>query len=312
VAHDRRFRFGIQLHRPLDGSTWLDSARRVEELGYSTLFVPDHFGDQLAPLTALASAAAVTKTLNVGALVFDNDYRHPLVLAKEIATLDAISNGRVEFGLGAGWMRTDYVESGIAYDEPGTRVQRFMEGVDVIRGVWSGEPFDHAGTHYRITAHSGLPVPVTAGGPRLLIGGGSPRMLRYAGANADIVGVNPSIHSGAIDADAARDAAADRFDRKVGWVREGAGDRFDDIELNVLVFFASVTDDRAGLAAGVAPMFGIDPTDVLTTPAVVAGTVDEICASLEVNRDRWGVSYVVFQQDAIEAMAPVVERLSGS
>ena len=137
MAHDRRFRFGIQLHRPLDGSTWLDSARRVEELGYSTLFVPDHFGDQLAPLIALASAAAVTKTLNVGALVFDNDYRHPLVLAKEIATLDAISNGRVEFGLGAGWMRTDYVESGIAYDEPGTRVERFMEGVDVIRGVWS-------------------------------------------------------------------------------------------------------------------------------------------------------------------------------
>lgn len=166
VAHDRRFRFGIQLHRPLDGSTWLDSGpTRRGASATSTLFVPDHFGDQLKPLTALASAAAVTKTLNVGAL-FDNDYRHPLVLAKEIATLDAISNGRVEFGLGAELDAHHRCRVRHRLRRTGDTRERFMEGVDVIRGVWSGEPFDHAGTHYRITAHSGLPVPVTAGGPR--------------------------------------------------------------------------------------------------------------------------------------------------
>ena len=312
MAHDRRFRFGIQLSQPLAGLTWADSARKVESTGYSSLFLPDHFGDQLAPIPAMMAAADATTELKVGALVFDNDYKHPVVMAKEIATIDQLSGGRVEFGLGSGWMRSDYDESGIPYDPPKVRVERFFEGVQIIKGLWSDEPVTFEGEHYTITAHNGLPKPTTPGGPPLLIGGGAPRMLRFAGAHADIVGVNPSIHSGAIDGDAARDAAADRFDQKIAWVKEGAGDRFDELELNVLVFLAQVTDDADGVAEMMAPLFGSTPDMVKETPAAVFGTVDAICEQLEARRDRWGVSYYVFQGDALDSMAPVVARLAGN
>lgn len=312
MAHDRRFRFGIQFAQPLAGMSWADSARKAEALGYSTLFLPDHFGDQLAPVPAMMAAADATTELNVGALVFDNDYKHPVVMAKEIATIDQLSGGRVEFGLGSGWMKSDYDESGIPYDEPKVRVERFFEGVEIIKGLWSDEPVTFEGEHYTITGHNGLPKPTRPGGPPLLIGGGAPRMLRFAGAHADIVGVNPSIHSGAIDGDAARDAAADRFDQKIAWVREGAGDRFDDLELNVLVFLAQVTDDAPALAEMMAPMFSATPEMMMETPSAVFGTVDAICDALEARRERWGVSYYVFQGDALDAMAPVVARLAGN
>jgi len=313
MAHARRFRFGIQLTHPLPGTTWAATARRVEELGYSTLFLPDHFGDQLAPVPAMAAAAAATTELRVGALVFDNDYKHPVVMAKEMATLDVLSEGRVEFGLGSGWMRSDYDQSGIAYDPPRVRVERFFEAIAIIRGLWAEGAVDHEGEHYTIRGLDGLPKPHTPGGPPLLIGGGAPRMLRFAGAHADIVGVNPSIHSGAIDADAARDAGGDRYDQKLAWVREGAGDRFDDLELNVLVFFASVTDDPGALADMLGPMFGMGPAEVLDSPAIVAGSEAGIAELLEARRARWGLSYTVFQgPDALEAMAPVVARLAGS
>jgi len=312
MAHDRRFRFGVQFAQPIAGLSWADTARKVEDCGFSTLFLPDHFGDQLAPVPAMMAAADATTTLNVGALVLDNDYKHPLVTAKEIATIDQLSGGRVEFGLGSGWMKSDYDESGIAYDAPGVRVERFFEAVEIIKGLWGNEPVTFAGNHYTITNHNGLPKPTRPGGPPLLIGGGARRMLRFAGAHADIVGVNPSIHSGAIDADAARDAAADRFEQKLNWVKEGAGDRFDDLELNVLVFLAQVTDDAAGLAEAVAPMFNATPEMLCDTPAAVFGTIDEICDTLRARRDRWGVSYYVFQGDAMDAMLPVAERLTGS
>ena len=313
MAHDRRFRFGLQLAQPLPGLSWADTARKVEDLGFSTLFLPDHFGDQLSPIPAMAVAAAATTDLRVGALVFDNDYRHPLVLAKDIATIDVLSEGRVEFGLGSGWMLTDYEESGMSYDPPKVRVERFFEGVEVIKGLWSGEPYSFAGEYYAITGHTGTPSTHTPGDPPLLIGGGAPRMLRFAGANADIVGVNPSIHSGAVDADAARDAAADRFDQKVEWVKEGAGDRFDEIELNVLVFAATVTDDATGFADMMAPMFGVDGDTMLQSPAVIAGTHQGIAEQLEARRERWGLSYhVINGPDSLEQMTPIVASLTGN
>ena len=159
MAHDRRFRFGAQLHQPLPGLTWAESARRLEELGYSTLFLPDHFGEQLAPIAAMTAAAAATDTLRVGTLVFDNDYRHPVVLAKEMATIDLLFEGRCEVGMGAGWMRTDYEQSGIPMDRPGVRVDRLMEGAAIVKGLWSGEPVRHEGAHYTITDMVGLPTP---------------------------------------------------------------------------------------------------------------------------------------------------------
>lgn len=315
MAHDRRFRFGVQLHQPLEGLTWAETARRVEELGYSTLFLPDHFGEQLAPIAAMMAAAAATEQLTVGTLVFDNDFRHPVVLAKEMATIDLLSEGRCEVGIGAGWKRTDYDESGIPMDRPGVRVDRLMESASILRGLWSGNPVNHDGEHYRIEELVGLPAPHRPGGPPLLIAGGSPRMLRFAGAQADIVGVNPSIHSGEIDADAARDGLADRMDRKFDWVREGAGDRFDELEFNAWVPIVVVTDDAASVAEMIAPSFGLEgesTSSVLESPMALVGTVGEIAERLHERRERWGFSYHVVQNDAALTLAPVVAQLSGT
>lgn len=315
MAHARKFRFGVQLHGPLPGMSWPETARRIEELGYSTLFAQDHFGDQLAPIAAMMAAADATSSLRVGTLVFDNDFRHPVVLAKEMATIDVLSGGRCEVGLGAGWKRSDYDESGIPMDRPGVRVDRLMESVTIVRGLWGPEPVDHDGEHYRISGLRGLPEPCRPGGPPLIIAGGSRRMLRFAGANADIVGVNPSIHSGEIDAEAARDGLADRMDRKLGWVREGAGARFDDLEINAWVPVVAVTDDAAGVAQLLAPGFGLTPeqaSEALDSPMTLIGTVAQIGERLRERRERWGFSYHVVQDAAALELAPVVAELAGT
>lgn len=315
MAHARRFRFGVQLHQPLPGLDWAGTARRVEELGYSSLFMPDHFGDQYAPIAAMTAAAAATERLIVGTLVFDNDYRHPVVLAKEMATIDVLFGGRCEVGMGAGWMKSDYDQSGIPMDAPKVRVDRLMEGVQVVRGLWGEQPVNLTGEHYTITDLVGLPRPHSPGGPPLIIAGGSPRMLRFAGANAQIVGVNPSIHSGEIDADAARDGMADRMDRKVEWVKEGAGDRFDELEINAWVPVVAVTDDAKGVAEMIAPGFGLDPehaADALDSPMTMVGTEDEIVERLEQRRERWGFSYHVVQNESALTLAPIVARLAGT
>lgn len=311
MAHPRRFRFGVQLATAPDASTWSAAARRAEDLGYATLFIPDHFGDQLAPIPALTAAAAATTDLRVGPLVMDNDYRHPVVLAKELATLDLLSGGRLEVGLGAGWMKSDYDESGIAYDPPATRVDRFEEGLQIIAGLFGPDPVTFAGEHYTVTGHRGLPRPVQSP-PPILIGGGMKRMLSIAGRHADIVGINPTMPSGAIDAEATRSGTAEETDRKLGWVRDAAGDRYADLEINLLTFACIVTDDRAGLAETLAPSFGLAPDEVLAFPHALIGTVDELCQVLEERRDRFDASYVVVQGNAMEDFAPVVARLAGT
>lgn len=312
MAHPRRFRFGVQTHTAGSGEEWTALARHAEELGYATMFLPDHFGDQLAPVPALAAAAAVTTELRLGALVFDNDYKHPVVLAKELATIDVLSGGRLEVGLGAGWMLSDYEQSGIPYDPPATRVDRFEEGLAVIKGLFGTDPVTFEGTHYQVRGMDGLPKPVQRPTPPILVGGGMPRMLRLAGAHADIVGINPSIPNGAIDADAARAGLASVTDQKLGWVREGAGDRYDDLEINLLNFACIVTDDREQVAKEYSPLFGISAEDLLEFPHALVGTVDQICASIEERRERFDASYIVVQHDAMEAMAPVVARLAGT
>jgi probable F420-dependent oxidoreductase len=312
VPHERRFRFGIQVHTAHTGAEWTSTARKVEDLGYSSLFLPDHFGDQLAPVAALAAAAAATTRLRVGALVFDNDYRHPVVLAKEAATLDVLSGGRLELGLGAGWMNSDYEQSGIPHDRAGVRIDRMSEGIAVLKGLFGPGPFSYEGEHYRITGLDGLPKPVQRPGPPLLIGGGAKRVLSIAGREADIVGINPAIVSGNVDADAARNGAAAETDQKVAWVREAAGDRFDDLELNMLVFAVVVTDDREATVAQMAPLFGLDPAGLDDYPHALIGSETQIAEQLQAARERWGVSYWVAQGDAIDALAPVVGRLSGT
>ena len=312
MAHPRRFRFGVQVAKATSGPEWAELARQAEDLGYSTLFMPDHFGDQLAPVPALMAAADATTTLNVGALVFDNDYKHPLVLAKEIATIDVLSGGRIELGIGAGWMTTDYEQSGIPHDRAGVRVDRMVEGIAVMKGLFAEGPFSFQGEHYTITDHDGLPKPLTRPHPPILIGGGGRRVLGIAAREADIVGVNPTLTAGAIGREASNDSTAAATDRKLEWVREAAGDRFDDLELNTLLFACIDTDDRAGTAEMMAGLFRITPEEMLEVPHALMGTVDEMAADLEVRRDRWGFSYVVVQQDAMTTMAPLVARLTGS
>ncbi|MBX3314934.1 MAG: TIGR03621 family F420-dependent LLM class oxidoreductase [Actinobacteria bacterium] len=311
MSHQRRFRFGVQFATAPSGAAWTDLARKAEDLGYSTLFVPDHFGDQLAPIAALTAAAVATTELRVGALVFDNDYRHPLVLAKELATLDVLSAGRVEVGLGAGWMLSDYAESGIAYDAPATRVDRFEEGLQVITRLLGPDPVTFEGEHYTITAHQGLPKPVQSP-PPILVGGGMKRMLSIAARHADIVGINPTIPNGAVDGDAARSGLAEATDEKLQWVRDAAGDRYGDLEINLLNFACIVTDDRAGLIEGFAPGFSMTPEELADFPHALIGTVDEIVEQIEERRERFDASYVVVQADAFEAFAPVVARLAGT
>jgi probable F420-dependent oxidoreductase len=312
MPHDHRFRFAVETHDAIGGKTWPDTAREMEALGYSTLFVPDHFDEGLGPIAAMASAVTATKTLRVGALVLDCDFRHPAVLARELATIDQLSEGRLEVGLGAGWKRLDYDCSGITMDPPKVRVDRMIEHTKVLRGLFSEAPVTFAGEHYRITDLPGTPRPFTAGGPPILIGGGARRVLGFAGANADIVGVNASIHSGEIDAAAAHDAMPERIDEKVEWVRAGAGARFDDIELNAWLAVAEVTDDSAALAEVLGNVFEADPKDVLASPLTLVGSVSEISERLQERRERWGYSYTVIPGDKAHAFAPVVAALTGT
>jgi len=315
MDNPRPFRFGLQLHSPIDGLSWLDSARSVEDSGYDSLMIPDHFHHQYGPLTALAAAAAVTTRLKVGALVFGNDYRHPVMLAKEMATLDLISEGRAEFGLGAGWMRSDYDQSGMAYDRPGVRIERFEESLEIIRRCWSGEPFDYHGEHYRIDGYDGHPKPHTPGGPPVIIGGGGPRMLGVAARNADIVAVTANLAAGEVGVEAVADSMGGAYDAKLARVRQAAGDRADALELSSLTINASVTDDREGALAMFAELFGNTPEAVSESPAVLIGSVEEIVETLQARRERWGFSYVVVQYDGslgMDRFAEVVATLSGS
>ncbi|MEO6629367.1 MAG: TIGR03621 family F420-dependent LLM class oxidoreductase, partial [Aquihabitans sp.] len=296
MVHPRRLRFATELHDPIPGLSWLDSFREIEQLGYSTVFVPDHFDEGPGPIAAVAAAAAVTSTLKVGVLVFDCDFRHPAVLARELATVDVISGGRLEVGLGAGWKKLDYDHSGIAMDRPGVRVSRLIEHTAVLKGLWADGAFSHSGDHYEINELNGTPAPFTPGGPPILVGGGAPRLLRWAGATADIVGVNASIHSGEIDGEAAQDGLAERIDQKVAWLREGAGDRFDDLELNAWIAAAELTEDR-DLIDGIAALFGTDAASFRQSPLALVGSPGEVAEMLVERRERWDYSYHVIPGD---------------
>ena len=308
----RPFRFGIQLSKAPSLPAWRETARKIEGLGYSTLFIPDHFEDQFGPLVALTVAAETTSSLKVGSLVFDNDYRHPIVLAKEAATLDLASEGRLEVGLGAGWMQTDYDESGIAYDPPGVRVSRLEEGVKVIRALWANETVDFEGEHYHLAGAHGLPRPHTAGGPPILIGGGSRRVLRIAVENAQIIGINPSLRSGNVGAETIATTSPKHYAERVAWVREFAGDRFDELELQSLVFMAQIGRPQAEVADELSKLVGFPPEDVAASPIGLFGTEDEIVETLVRRREESGFSYWVLHEAEIDAFAPVVARLAGT
>ncbi|MGQ0823461.1 MAG: TIGR03621 family F420-dependent LLM class oxidoreductase [Actinomycetota bacterium] len=308
----RPFRFGVQVSTGTSARDWRDKAAKIEDLGYSTLFMPDHFGEELAPMPAIAMAAAHTTTLRVGSLVFDNDYKHPAILAKEAATIDLLSDGRLELGIGAGWMKTDYDALGLPYDPPAVRVDRFEEALRIVKGCFAGQEFSYNGEHYRVTQYASFPAPAQRPRPPILVGGGGKRVLSIAGREADIVGINPNLRAGEINREAAQDALKEQTDRKVHWVREAAGSRWDDIEIQMRFFVAKITDDRMGLANAMAPMLGVEPEAALESGAALVGTVDEVIEQLQERREAWTLSYVVVGDENVDEFAPVVAKLAGA
>jgi probable F420-dependent oxidoreductase len=306
------FRFAVQASTAPSGKAWRDTARKVEDLGYSTLFMPDHFGEQWGPIVGLTIAAEATTTLNVGALVFDNDYRHPVVLAKEMATLDLATEGRVEFGIGAGWMRTDYEESGIAYDDPKVRIDRMVEGIDVIRQLWRDGTASLKGDHYTITNAQGQPRPHTPGGPKLIIGGGGKRVLSIAAREADIIGVNPNLRAGVVGLEVAASSKGDLYRERLQWIKDAAGDRFDQLELQCLTFMVQFTDDSDAAYANIAPLFGLTADEARDVPIALAGTPAEMADTLRRRREEFGLSYVVVHEPEMEQFAEVVATLAGT
>jgi len=309
MAH-RRFRFGAKATKAASAHEWSEIARRAEDLGYVSLQIDDHFGGQLAPIPACMAAADATDSLKIGTLVAGNDFRNPVVLAKEAATIDLLSDGRFMLGIGAGWLRNDYRIAGIEQADARTRIARLAEAVQICRGVWTGEPFSFDGEHYQIAEVTGYPKPVSS--IPVLIGGGGHEVLSLAAREADIVGVNPKIVARDINPRSMATTAADAVDERIGWIRSAAGDRIDDIELQLQVFVTVVTDDRRAVAEKLAPALGLPPEVVLSAPYFQIGPLGLIASNLCELRDRWGISYIAFQQDATEAVAPVVAQLAGT
>jgi probable F420-dependent oxidoreductase len=313
------FRFGVINETMSAPRPWLEGARRAEALGYSTFllrdhFVPDYFGDQYAPLVALMAAASATTTLRVGTMVLGNDYRHPALLAKEAATLDVLSGGRFELGVGAGWLRAEYEQAGIPFDPNGTRVSRLEEALRVIKGVWSGEPLHHEGAHYRVAGLAGVPRPAQRPHPPILVGGGHRRMLTIAGREAQSVGLlTSSVASGALVVDP-RQMLPEAVEEKLGWVREGAGARWRDIELSLIPSLIVADDRRSATERLIAGRgwSGITAEQVWSMPSVLVGSAEQIETDLLERRERYGFSYYVVSDADAERFAPVVTRLAGA
>lgn len=294
-----------------DAGEWHTQLRKAEDLGYSIVTVSDHFGARLASVPALA-AAIDEVDLRFGTLVLANDFRHPALVAKEVASLDVLSEGRVELGIGAGWLADDYSKAGISFDRPGMRIERLEEAIAVIKGLWGRERFTYEGKHYSIDL-DGQPKPVQKPHPPIVIGGGGRRVLQLAGREADIVGISIRLdegHVGQLDKGVVS-ATSDLVEEKLGWIKEGAGERYDQIELNVLVFEAHVTASAPEVLERIGEAADTAPEVVAESPQVLVGSVDEIAEIMEQRRQRFGISYYTFYEPDLETMAPVVERLSG-
>lgn len=312
MADAQRFRFGVEIKRAGSAKEFRETVRRAEDLGYATIFVPDHFVDHpLAPLPTLAAVAQASARLRIASGVLCNDFVHPVVLAREAATLDLLSDGRLELGLGAGWLSRDYQHSGIPLDPPATRIARLAEAVAVLKGLFAEGPCDFEGEHYTIRGLNGHPKPLQRPHPPLLIGGGGRRILSLAAREAQIVGINAFLGSGEAGVDAARSLSPARTSEKLAWVREAAGERFAELEIQTLVGVVLFTDDPRSVAQGMAGAFGVSAEEALETPVALVGTVASMIEALEARRERWRISYSVVPQDALESFAPVVARLAG-
>jgi probable F420-dependent oxidoreductase len=303
------FRFAVQQGSARSGEAWAATARRVESIGYDMLVMPDHLGRQLSPFAALAAAAAATTHLRIGAFVFANDFRHPLILAREAATLDFLSGGRFEMGLGAGWMTADYRQLGRAYDPAPLRIDRLAEAVPLIKRLLAGETVTHHGTHYQLDrASTGVP-PTQKPRPPLAIGGGGPRMLKLAVREAEIIGLTPGFD--AHGRPHYRQATETATTEKVALIREAAGDRFERLEINMWLGDAGLVGSGNSVLGSVAAAARWAPTAIYGSPYLLYGTLASVREKLLRRRDKLGISYYTLPSHAMESMAPLVGALAG-
>jgi probable F420-dependent oxidoreductase len=303
------FRFGVYSAVAPTMSAWRNQARRAEDLGYSTLYVSDHLDAQFGPLVAMTVAAEATSTLHLGSFVLNNDLRHPAVLAKEIATLGLAAEGRIEVGLGAGWLQSDYEQTGMKFDELAVRVDRLAESLAVMKSLWSEGEATFEGRYY--TVHGAHCDPRPASPPRVMVGGGSKRLLTLAAREADTVGINTSLTVGDNSDAMTTQATLDRYDRCLTWVRDAAPDRFGSIEFQIVAFATRIVASRRA-AVRTATMLGLPGEDALELPIVLLGTADELSERLLKRRERWGFTNIVVPAEAMESFAPVVAQLAGT
>jgi probable F420-dependent oxidoreductase len=308
------FRFGVNVRHAQSRIEWAEKARKIEDLGYSTLTAPDHLTDLMAPMPALVSAAEATKHLRVGTNVLNNDFRHPVLVAREAATIDLLTEGRLQLGLGAGSIRSEYEQAGLHFDRGRTWVERLSEAVTIIKGLLSGERVTFSGRHYRVTGHAIAPIPTQKPHPPILIGGNGPRLLALAAREADIVGFSGiTFKSGGAAAPDLSGWTLSSVDERVQRIREIAGEeRYARLELNALVQRVVVTEDRHKAAEELTSRWPqLSSDDILQSPYVLIGTVDQMVEALTARRERWDISYYVVQEPYMDDFAPVVARLAG-
>ena len=318
------FRFGIQAFNASSASEWIDTAKAAEDLGYSCLHLADHYmgpGEaqeaashpvqDLAAIPAMMAAAAATTTIKVGARVMCCDYHHPLVLAKSLATIDLLSDGRLEPGFGAGWISSEYDAMSIPMDRAGVRIDRMIDYVTLARQFFAGEQLDMATEHVTANAMAGTPASPQPGGPKIMMGGGAKRVLTTCGEIADIVSINFNNRDGKIGAVGIGSSTAEMTEQKIGWIRDGAGDRFDELEIEIGGYFAAVTDKTEATVAAMAGAFGMEPADMAAHPHALIGSTDEIIETLQQRREDYGISYVTVGDAAMDDFAPVVAALAG-
>jgi probable F420-dependent oxidoreductase len=304
----RPFRFGVQLWTAPSRTAWRDKVKKVEDLGYDVVVAADHFGEAVAPLQALTAAADASSKLRLGTLVLDNDFRHPVALAREVAALDVLSDGRFELGLGAGWLGKDYETAGLSFDPPAVRVERFEESLEIVTRALGGESVSFSGKHYEVSDFEVHPKPIQNPLP-LMVGAGGRRMLRLAAEHADIVGILPvakSDGSGLSENEQSESA----FVSKIELLRSEAGDRFDEIELNLLLQAVEIADDERTAAEKLAAEWEEPVDPILDMPFVLAGPVPAIVEKVRRLREELGFSYLTLFEKDFERFAQVLAELS--
>jgi probable F420-dependent oxidoreductase len=317
------FQFAVSAPDVGSLAEWQVAVRHLEDLGFHAVVVADHFteGWRLEPMIALTAAAAATRSIRLQTGVLSNDYRHPVLLHRMAATLDQLSEGRFVLGIGAGWLTADYRAAGIHLDQPAVRIDRLEESVEVIKELFSGRPVNFTGKHYAISGMVGVPEPRQKPRPPILMGGGSPRVLRLAGREADIVSIVASLRAGATGQHSIIDLSAGRVDKKVAWIHDGiaeSGRRQDDVTISInhwLVRITRTAGDANSFLERIAAANGVDPQLLASSPAVLVGPVEQLVDVLEERRRRFGVSHLQldagFAPKDVDSLAPLVERLTG-